>query len=808
MKKIFVSFGALLIFYAGKAQISDKYKGGAIQVKDKVKVLEFPSLSKKIYKKNWIDFNKNGIKDIYEDASKTVEERVLDLLVQMTLAEKTNQLATVYGYGAVLKSRLPEPFWKDSIWKDGLANIDEQLTGLRGDTLYAYPYQQHTTALNIIQRWFIEETRLGIPVDFTGEGIRGLNHMKATYFPSQLAQASTFNAPLIRKIGEVTGREAKALGYTNIYSPILDVATDPRWGRIEETYGSSPYLVGRLGTENVLGIQSQKVAATGKHYAVYSIPFAGSDGYVRTHPMVSEREMYMKYLQPFETVIKNAGMMGVMVSYNDYDGEPIMISKKFLTDFLRKKFGFKGYTVSDSHAFEDIMDKYHITKDIVEAACLALTAGLNVRTNFSSPTPFIMAVREAVTKGLISNELLNERVGEVLRVKFKLGLFDTPYILDQKATDIVHNKEAQEIALEAAQQSIILLKNENNLLPIDKNKYQTIAIIGPNGKEQKSMLSRYGPLHVKMQTIVEGIQASFPNNKILYAKGCNHVDANFPKSDIEYFPLNIDEEKMLNEAVETAKQADIVILSVGDNAKTVGESASRISLELPGHQNELIDRMVALGKPVVLVHTGGRPASFVKAAKNVNAIIENFYAGEMGATALGNVLSGQYNPSGKLPLGVLKHVGQTPLAFPMMLADAAKGNAAVTGFLYPFGHGLSYTKFEYSNLKIDASTFASSEKIQISVSVINSGTVKGDEVAQLYFRDEIASVVVYEKELCGFERISLNPGESKEISFSINKKTLSVINQKLERIFEPGGFTFFVGSSSEDIRLNTSIHLK
>lgn len=808
MKKIYVSFGFLMVFSTNQAQITDKYKGGAIQVKDKVKVLEFPSLSKKIYKKDWIDFNKNGIKDIYEDASKAVEERVLDLLAQMTLAEKSNQLATVYGYGAVLKSRLPEPFWKDSIWKDGLANIDEQLTGLRGDTLYASPYQQHTTALNIIQRWFIEETRLGIPVDFTGEGIRGLNHMKATYFPSQLAQASTFNAPLIRKIGEVTGREARALGYTNIYSPILDVATDPRWGRIEETYGSSPYLVGRLGTENVLGIQSQKVAATGKHYAVYSIPFAGSDGYVRTHPMVSEREMYMKYLQPFETVIKNAEMMGVMVSYNDYDGEPIIISKKFLTDFLRKKFGFKGYTVSDSHAFEDIMDKYHITNNIVEAAYLALTAGLNVRTNFSSPTPFIMAVREAVTKGLISNELLDERVGEVLRVKFKLGLFDTPYVLDKKSTDIVHNIDAQEIALEAAQQSIVLLKNENKILPIDINKYKTIAIIGPNAKEQKSMLSRYGPLHVKMQTIVEGIQASFPKNNILYAKGCNHTDTNFPKSDIEFFSLNADEEKMLNEAVETAKQSDIIILSVGDNAKTVGESASRISLELPGRQNELIDRIIALGKPVVLVHTGGRPASFVKAAKHVDAVLENFYAGEMGATALGNVLSGKYNPSGKLPLGILKHVGQTPLAFPMMLADGATGNAAVTGFLYPFGHGLSYTKFEYSNLKVDASSFTASEKIKMSVTIKNTGSVKGGEVVQLYFRDEIASVVVYEKELCGFERLSLNPSESKEIFFTIDKKTLSILSKNLERIFEPGDFTFFIGSSSEDIRLKASVNLK
>lgn len=808
MNKSYFFIGLLFIPVICFAQITDKYKGGAINVKDKVKELAFAPLSKKIYQKGWIDLNKNRRKDTYEDPAKTVEERVNDLLSQMTLEEKTCQLATVYGYGAVLKSRLPEPFWKDSIWKDGLGNIDEQLTGLRGDTVYAFPYAQHTTALNIIQCWFIEETRLGVPVDFTGEGIRGLNHMKATYFPSQLAQASTFNAPLVRKIGEVTGREARALGYTNIYSPILDVATDPRWGRIEETYGSDPYLVSRLGTENVLGMQSQRVAATGKHFAVYSIPFAGMDGYVRTHPMVSEREMYMKYLQPFEAAIRNAKMMGVMVSYNDYDGEPIIVSKKFLTDFLRKKFGFKGYTVSDSHAFEDIMDKYNMTDDIEIAATLALTAGLNVRTNFSSSTPFILAVRAAVKKGLITQEVLNERVGEVLSVKFRLGLFDNPYVLDPKATEIVHNLEAQSLALDAARQSIVLLKNNNQLLPLTKNSNATLAVIGPNAKELRGMMSRYGPLHVKMKTIFEGVQDAFPQKTILYAKGCDHTDPNFPQSDIEHFPLNSIEDSLLKEAEVVAARADVVILSVGDNLKTVGESASRISLDLPGRQNELIDRMVASGKPIVLVHTGGRPASFVKAAKHVDAIIENFYAGEFGATALGNILSGQYNPSGKLPLGILKNVGQVPLAFPMMVADAGKGNAAITGYLYPFGHGLSYTGFEYTDLKVDASLFASSDRIGVHFRVKNNGNIAGEEVAQIYFRDNQASLVVYEKELCGFERVSLAPGEQKEVIVWIDRNSLSIVTQKLEKVFEPGDFTIFAGSSSEDIRLTQTIHLK
>lgn len=788
------------------SQIADRYVGGSIKTEDGIRELIFPPLSDKVYKDGWIDFNKNGKKDIYEDPSRDVEERIADLLSQMTLEEKSNQLATLYGYGAVLKSRLPEPFWKDSIWKDGLGNIDEQLTGLRGDTVFASPFSEHTVALNIIQRWFIEETRLGIPVDFTTEGIRGLNHMKATYFPSQLAQASTFNASLVRKIGEVTGLEAKALGYTNVYSPILDVATDPRWGRIEETYGSDPYLVGRLGTENAIGIQSHRVAATAKHYAVYSIPFAGSDGWVRTHPMVGEREMYIKYLWPFETVIKNSNLQGVMVSYNDYDGEPIVISKKFLNDFLRIRFGFKGYTVSDSAAFEDIMDKYNITDDIDEAAAMAVSAGMNVRTNFSSPAPFIRAVRSAVQRGLMTEEMLDERVGEVLRVKFWLGLFDEPYVADINANEVVHSQESQQLALEAAEQSITLLKN-NDILPLDKNKYETIAVIGPNAVEKRSMLSRYGPVHVDIKTILDGVEDAFPNNEILYAKGCNHIDPNFPNSDIEYFEITDEEEQMMREAEKVAANADIILLSVGDNLRTVGESASRLSLDLPGRQSELIDRIVALGKPVVLIHTGGRPASLMKASKTCDAIIQNFYAGEQGADALGNVLNGNYNPSGKLPVGILKHVGQVPLAFPIMPSDANRGNAAAAGFLYPFGYGLSYTSFEYSDLSIDTSTFSNSDKITVSFSVKNSGEVAGDEIVQLYFRDNMASVVVYDKELCGFDRVSLQPGETKTVSMEVNKETLSIVNSNLERVFEPGKFTIMLGSSSEDIRLEEVIEL-
>lgn len=809
--KFYFLVSSFFIFGVCKTQITDQYKGGSEKRNATAKadtLLIFPPLSKKMYKNDWIDFNKNGKKDIYEDTQQPIDNRVEDLLQQMNIDEKVGQLATLYGYGAVLEDRLPLPSWNDSIWKNGLANIDEQLTGLRTDTMFAFPYQEHTKAINIIQRWFIEKTRLGIPVDFTTEGIRGLNHMKATYFPSQLAQACTFNTTLVRKIGEITGREAKALGYTNVYSPILDVASDPRWGRIEETYGSDPFLVGTLGVANASGIQSKGIASTAKHFAVYSIPFAGSDGYVRAHPMVSKREMMSRLLEPFRIVIQKAKIDGVMASYNDYDGEPIIGSKYFLTDILRRRFGFQGYVVSDSHAFEDLYDKYHVTDNEVDAAKLALDAGMNVRTGFSSPTPFINAVKKAVSVGKLSDAILKQRVSEVLRVKFKLGLFDKPYNMDPNSTNIIHNKEATDVSLEAALQSVVLLKNENNLLPLDNARFKTIAIIGPNAKETKSLLSRYGPLHTNATTIYDGIAKAYPNSKIIYAEGCKHTDPNFPKSDVEHFNLSKEEETLLQQAIETANSADVIILSVGDDGNTIGESASRLSLKLPGRQDLLVEKIASLGKPVILINTGGRPTSFAWAADHVPAIIQNFYAGEFNGNAVASVISGAYNPSGKLPVGILKNVGQVPLSFPLYRVDDNGGNAAVTGFLYPFGHGLSYTTFSYSDLNISAPIIDTTATIELTFKIKNTGTKKGTEIVQAYVRDNISSLINYDKELCAFEPITLNPGEEKEIHLKVNAHSLYFLNSKLDWIFEPGTFTFFIGASSEDIRLKQEIDLK
>lgn len=772
-------------------------------------LFSFRQEDKPIYKKGWIDFNKNGRKDIYEDPIQPVEKRVENLLSQMTVDEKTCQLATLYGYGAVLKDRLPTDGWRDSVWKDGIANIDEQLTGLRKDTLYAYPYSSHAEAINKIQKFFVEETRLGIPVDFTTEGIRGLNHMKATYFPAQIAQGSSFNKQLVYKIGEVTGREAKALGYTNVYSPILDVSSDPRWGRIEETYGCDPFLVGQLGKQNILAIQKNNVVSTTKHFAVYSIPVGGRDGDVRTDPKVAPREMWDLYLEPFRVAFQEAGAKGTMASYNDYDGVPIIGSKYFLTDILRKQFGFNGYVVSDSWAFEYLFNKHRVARDTADAGKMALEAGMNVRTTFQSPKPYLLGIRRGVKNGSISMEVVDERVREVLRVKFWQGLFDTPYISKPALADkMVHNREAQELALQAAREGIVLLKNENNTLPLNRSSIKSIALIGPNVKEEKSLSSRYGPTHSKVVTVFEGIRAALPASITLsYAKGAEHTDKNFPASDVEDFELSPEEDALLNEAIALAAKADVIILAVGDNDKTVGESKSRLSLDLPGRQELLVRKIAALKKPTVLLLVGGRPATINFASKNIPSILETWYLGEKMGTAIADVLFGTYNPGGKLPVPFPKSAGQIPLSFPLKPGAGGNGDADVKGFLYPFGFGLSYTTFSYSDMKVNTDDYATKGQVLVSCKVKNTGQREGDEVVQLYINDELSSVTTYVRQLKGFERIALKAGEEKTLQFLLSKRDFSLLNRNMERVVEPGSFKILLGSSSEDIRLQARINL-
>lgn len=559
-----------------------------------------------IYHKGWIDFNKNGKMDLYENPKAPLEDRVQDLLSQMTLEEKTCQMATLYGSGRVLKDALPQNNWKTEVWKDGIGNIDEEHNGLGAfKSEYSFPYAKHVNAKHTIQRWFVEKTRLGIPVDFTNEGIRGLCHDRATYFPAQCGQGATWNKKLIARIGEVEAKEAVALGYTNIYSPILDIAQDPRWGRCVETYGEDPYLVGELGKQMITSLQKYNLVATPKHFAVYSIPIGGRDGKTRTDPHVAPREMRTLYIEPFRMAFQEAGALGVMSSYNDYDGEPITGSYHFLTEILRQEWGFKGYVVSDSEAVEFISNKHKVADTYEDGIAQAVNAGLNIRTHFTPPADFILPLRKAVDNGKISQETLDKRVAEILRIKFRLGLFDNPYRGNGKqAEQIVHSKEHQAVSLEAARQSLVLLKNETNLLPLSKS-IRSIAVIGPNANEQTQLICRYGPANAPIKTVYQGIKELLPHTEVIYKKGCDIIDPHFPESEILDFPKTAEEVQLMEEAIRAAKQAEVVVMVLGGNELTVREDRSRTSLNLPGRQEELLKAVCATGKPIILVMLDG-----------------------------------------------------------------------------------------------------------------------------------------------------------------------------------------------------------
>ena len=784
-----------------------------------------PSKSE-MYHKGWIDFNKNGIKDVYEDPSAPVEARIENLLGQMTLEEKTCQMVTLYGYKRVLKDDLPTAEWKQSLWKDGIGAIDEHLNGFQqwglppSDNPYVWPASRHAWALNEVQRFFVEETRLGIPTDFTNDGIRGIESFRATNFPTQLGLGHTWNRKLIHQVGLITGREARMLGYTNVYAPILDVGRDQRWGRYEEVYGESPYLVAELGIEMVRGLQhNHQVTSTGKHFVAYSNNKGAREGMARVDPQMSPREVENVHVYPFRRVIQEAGMLGIMSSYNDYDGFPIQGSYYWLTTRLRGEMGFRGYVVSDSDAVEYLYTKHGTAKDMKEAVRQSVEAGLNVRCTFRSPESFVYPLRELVKEGGLSEELINDRVRDILRVKFLVGLFDSPYQTDLAGADKeVEKAENEAIALQASRESIVLLKNESELLPLDINQIKRIAVCGPNADEEGYALTHYGPLAVDVTTVLEGIQAKVEGRaEVVYTKGCELVDAHWPESELIDYPLTAEEQAEIDRAVENARQSDVAVVVLGGGQRTCGENKSRSSLDLPGRQLQLLQAVQATGKPVVLILINGRPLSINWADKFVPAILEAWYPGSKGGTALADILFGDYNPGGKLTVTFPKSVGQIPFNFPCKPSSQVDGGqnmgldgnmTRVNGALYPFGYGLSYTTFEYSDLEISPKVITPNERVQVSLKVTNTGKRAGDEVVQLYTRDVISSVTTYEKNLAGFERIHLRPGETQTVTFTLDRKHFELLNADMKWVVEPGEFSIMAGASSEDIRLSGMLQVE
>jgi len=782
------------------------------------------SLDSKLYHDTWIDFNKNGQQDVFETQAEPTERRVEDLLAQMSVDEKTCQLVTLYGYGRVVRDDLPTPAWKDKIWKDGLANIDEHINGVTGfqgrkESEYVWPPSKHVRAINEVQRWFVEETRLGIPVDFTNEGIRGVCHQRATNFPAQVGIGATWNRTLVAEIGRVTGAEGYALGYTNIYSPILDLARDPRWGRVVECYGEDPFLVSTLGVTQAQALQAAGVACSPKHFAIYSIPKGGRDGHARTDPHVAPREMRQMYLKPFERAVKEAGVLGMMSSYNDYDSVPVSSSPAMLIDRLRKEFGFRGYVVSDSDAVVFLHSKHRTATSYADAVRQFIAGGGNVRTTFNGPENFVLPLRKLIAEQKLEMAVIDERVRDVLRVKFELGLFDNPYRESPAAADkIVHCQAHRQLALRAAQESIVLLKNKGNLLPLKKN-LGSILVCGPNAQAIDHSISRYGPTGGEVISVLDGIRAAVSKQtQVQFAKGCDIFDQRWPESEIFYEPPTGKAATMIEQAVEQAKTVDVIVAVLGESEKTVGESRSRTDLKLTGYQRELVQALDATGKPVVVVLINGRALAINWIDRHVPSIVEAWFPGEYCGRAVADVLFGDTNPGGKLPVTFPRTVGQLPHNFPFKPGSQTGqgrngdpngvGNSRITGAIYAFGYGLSYTTFEYSQLQVSSPKIKSGDSVQVTCQVKNIGKRAGDEVVQLYLRDNYSSVTTYDTVLRGFERISLAPGASQSVTFLLKPEHLELLDRNMQPVVEPGEFTVRIGSSSTDIRLEGTFEVE
>ena len=784
-----------------------------------------------IYHEGWIDLNKNGEMDVYEDPSAGVEARVEDLLGRMTQAEKVMQLCTLYGYRAVLKDKYPTEAWKSKrVWKDGVANIDEQGAGWRhrGDREVSDTPERNAHYVNNTQRFFIEQTRLGIPVDFTNEGINGASLRHGTSFPMPHSQGMTWNPELIREMGRVTGREARAVGYTNVYAPILDVARDQRWGRWEGTIAEDPFLVAEIGKALCLGIQEGGAISSPKHYVGYG-ENKGARGYdSRTDPHITAQTFEAIHFYPFRRVFTEAHPLGVMCAYNDVNGMPVAASAHLLKERLRGELGFEGYVVSDSHAVERLATLHRMAADQKEAHNLRIKAGLNVWTTFSPPDAVARAINASLDDGSLAQEDVDAMVRDVLRVKFMRGMFDRPYVADPKSANaLVGTAEAARVALQVAREALVLLKNEGNLLPLDAKKLKRVAVIGPNADTGCYRPDRYGPTDYDFVTVRKGLERALAGTgaEVVYAKGCDHVNPGWPDSELVPVPITKKERDEQAKAVALAKSADVAIVVLGDNGRTSGESHTRTSLNLPGRQEELLEAVQATGTPTVLVLMHGRPPSINWAARNTPAILSCGLLCGHGGTAVAEALLGRYNPGGKTNGTWLKSAGQIPFNFPAKpksnYEPELKNGSYNAGALWPFGFGLSYTTFAIGKPTIEPLTMPGEATLwdrlcfrdpapmpagwRVHIPVTNTGKVAGDEVVQLYVSYTKAPIYWFDQMLRGFKRVHLEPGETKTVTLDVPLDHLKIVLEDQSWALPDDPFELRIGTSSIHLKWRTLI---
>ena len=766
---------------------------------------------------------RQSAKTIYRDAAYSVAERVQDLLARMTLVEKIAQLGSFWVYELQDDQGFAESKAAALIGQ-GIG----QITRVGGGSTLGPP--DSAKMANTIQAYLAKHTRLGIPAIVHEECCSGYLALGATCFPQIIGLASTWMPELAAQMTGVIRAQMRAVGAHQGLSPVLDVARDPRWGRVEETFGEDPLLAAQMGIAYVRGLQGSNlregVMATGKHFVGHGI----SEGGLNCTPVhLGPHEMRNVFLVPFEAVIREAKLASVMNAYSELDGVVVAASRKIMTDLLRGELGFDGLVVSDYWAIPMLHDFHHVAKDQAGAAQSALNAGIDVE--LPSTICYGSTLLEAVKSGAVSESVVDTSVKRILQKKFELGLFESPYVDVGRVPSAYESPEQRQLARRIAGQSIVLLKNDDHILPLSKG-LNTLAVIGPNADQARHLLGDYShPAHienllnrnpelatvlkwdpqsngivqgsVRVPTILDAIRQQVSSiTRVLFTPGC---------------AVNSTDRSGFEEAVRVAQSADAVILVVGDKAGltldcTCGEFRDRADLGLPGVQQELVQAVAALGKPTVVVLVNGRPLAIPWIAENIPALVEAWLPGEEGGAAIADVLFGDVNPGGKLPITFPRSVGQIPVFYSHKPSGGRShwhGDyvSLPTTPLFPFGHGLSYTQFEYANLRIDPLQVQADKRVTISVEIRNVGARAGDEVAQLYIRDEVASLPRPVKELKGFKRVHLAPGESHTVVFEMPIDQLGFYDEAMQLVVEPGTVQVMIGSSSEDIRLNASFEI-
>ena len=756
---------------------------------------------------------------LYKDASRPVEARVEDLLRRMTLEEKAAQLITLWEQKAKVQTADGQfsPELASKAFPNGIGQfarpsdkrgVAQTNAGAAGASAGAVNRDARDTAeyVNAAQHWAVEKTRLGIPILFHEEALHGFVARGATSFPQSIALASTWDPALLERIFSVAARETRARGATLALAPVVDVARDPRWGRIEETYGEDPYLVGEMGLAAIRGFQGtklplppNKIMVTLKHMTGHGQPENGTN----VGPAhVGQRELREVFFPPFERAVKELPVRSVMASYNEIDGVPSHANPWLLREVLKKEWGFKGAVVSDYFAINELVTRHKMFGDVKEAAERAIKAGVDSET--PDPQGYVHLV-ELVREGRVSQELVDDAVRRMLRLKFESGLFENPYPDVANAEAKTATPDAIALAREAAQKAVILLKNDRGVLPLDASRIHRLAVIGTHARD--TPIGGYSDVPRHVVSVLEGLQnAAQGRFKVDYAEGVRLTESRCWSCDEVKLVDPAVNRRLIPQAVQTARNADVIVMVLGDNEQLSREAwadnhlGDRASLNLVGQQEELARAVLALGKPTVVVLLNGRPLAVNFLAENAPALIEGWYLGQETGNALADVLFGKANPGGKLPVSIARSVGQLPIYYNRKPTSRRGYLFETTTPLYPFGYGLSYTTFSVSAPRLARPTIRNGDNVSVSVDVTNTGRRWGDEVVQLYVRDDEASVTRPVIELKRFRRVSLEPGETETVSFQLTPNDLALWNMDMKRVVEPGTFTISAGPNSVDLK--------